>query len=150
PQLDAVNPIGSGDSLLAGLVDGWIDQLEPEALIRHATGCAVANAMTWDAGAIEPAEAARWADPGGSEPLAQGWWRAIPSGPRHPRGPPMRSPPEFRAVWAAGDPDVASSASTGGMIADTDRASNDPEHTVGRCLLEQDSPEVVTSPRNDA
>jgi tagatose 6-phosphate kinase len=61
PSIDAVNPIGSGDSLLAGIVDGWLNQLEPEALIRHAMGCAVANAMTWDAGAIETSEAARWA-----------------------------------------------------------------------------------------
>jgi 1-phosphofructokinase family hexose kinase len=72
PPIEAVNPIGSGDSLLAGLVDGWIDQLEPESLIRHALGCAVANAMTWDAGAIDPSEAARWADEVGIEPMARG------------------------------------------------------------------------------
>ena len=61
PAIEPVNPIGSGDSLLAGLVDGWLDQLEPEPLLKHAVGCAVANAMVWDAGAIEPAEVARWA-----------------------------------------------------------------------------------------
>ncbi len=61
PAVEAVNPIGSGDCLLAGLVDGWLGRLAPEDLIRHALGCAVANAMTWDAGAIDQAEAARWA-----------------------------------------------------------------------------------------
>ena len=36
PPIEAVNPIGSGDCLLAGLVDGWIKRMEPEALIGHA------------------------------------------------------------------------------------------------------------------
>jgi 1-phosphofructokinase family hexose kinase len=72
PQVEAVNPIGSGDSLLAGLVDGWITQLEPESLIRHALGCAVANAMTWDAGAIDTADADRWADEIEIQPIARG------------------------------------------------------------------------------
>jgi tagatose 6-phosphate kinase len=62
PQITPVNPIGSGDCLLAGLVDGWLSGLEPEALFRHAVACAVANAMVWDAGAIEPALVARWRD----------------------------------------------------------------------------------------
>jgi tagatose 6-phosphate kinase len=60
PPINPVNPIGSGDSLLAGLVDGWLSRLEPEALVRHAIGCAIANALVWDAGAVEPATAARW------------------------------------------------------------------------------------------
>ncbi len=33
--------------------------LEPEPLFRHAIACAVANALVWDAGAIDPAEVAR-------------------------------------------------------------------------------------------
>jgi tagatose 6-phosphate kinase len=72
PKVEAVNPIGSGDSLLAGLVDGWLNQLEPEPMIRHAMGCAVANAMTWDAGAIDPAEVARWAGQIEIEPIGRG------------------------------------------------------------------------------
>jgi tagatose 6-phosphate kinase len=60
PEITPVNPIGSGDSLLAGLADGWLNHLEPEALVRHAIGCAIANALVWDAGAIEPATVARW------------------------------------------------------------------------------------------
>ena len=62
PRVQAVNPIGSGDSLLAGLVDGWLKRLDPEPLIRHALACAVANALVWDAGAIDPAEVARWSE----------------------------------------------------------------------------------------
>ena len=69
PRIDAVNPIGSGDCLLAGLVDGWLSQLEPEPLFRHAIACAVANALVWDAGAIEPEEAARWGEAITVEPL---------------------------------------------------------------------------------
>jgi 1-phosphofructokinase family hexose kinase len=72
PTIDAVNPIGSGDALLAGAVDGWLGHQVPEAMIRHAMGCAVANAMTWDAGAIDPAGVARWADQIEIEPTARG------------------------------------------------------------------------------
>jgi tagatose 6-phosphate kinase len=53
PAIEVVNPIGSGDCLLAGLADGWLSGLETEALLRHAFGCAVANAAVWDAGAID-------------------------------------------------------------------------------------------------
>jgi 1-phosphofructokinase family hexose kinase len=53
PVIKAVNPIGSGDSLLAGVVDGWLAGMETEAIIRHAIGCAVANASVWDAGAVD-------------------------------------------------------------------------------------------------
>jgi 1-phosphofructokinase family hexose kinase len=59
PAIEPVNAIGSGDALLAGLVDGWLHELQPEALSRHAVACAVANALVWDAGAIDPAEVAR-------------------------------------------------------------------------------------------
>jgi tagatose 6-phosphate kinase len=62
PRITAVNPIGSGDCMLAGLVDGWLSRLEPEPLFRQAIGCAVANALVWDAGAIDPAEVMRWSD----------------------------------------------------------------------------------------
>lgn len=69
PGIQTVNAIGSGDSLLAGLVDGWLNRLEPEPLIRHALGCAVANAMVWDAGAIDPVAVARWRDEVEIEPM---------------------------------------------------------------------------------
>jgi fructose-1-phosphate kinase PfkB-like protein len=47
--------VGSGDSLLAGLVDGWLRQLDPPSLLRHAVACGVENALVWDAGGIDPA-----------------------------------------------------------------------------------------------
>ncbi len=62
PRITAVNPIGSGDCLLAGLVDGWLSGFEPEPLFSHAIACAVANALVWDAGAIERELVAQWGD----------------------------------------------------------------------------------------
>jgi 1-phosphofructokinase family hexose kinase len=72
PTIKAVNPIGSGDSLLAGLVDGWLNRLEPEPLLRHAIACAVANALVWDAGAIDLATVDRWREKIVIEPVALG------------------------------------------------------------------------------
>jgi fructose-1-phosphate kinase PfkB-like protein len=60
PRVDAVNPIGSGDSLLAGVVDAWLSGLPPEGLLRQGFACAVANALVWDAGAVDPDEVERW------------------------------------------------------------------------------------------
>jgi fructose-1-phosphate kinase PfkB-like protein len=59
PRILAVNPIGSGDCLLAGLVDAWLSGLSDEAVLRHGLACAVANALVWDAGAIDPQEVRR-------------------------------------------------------------------------------------------
>jgi 1-phosphofructokinase family hexose kinase len=59
PEIEVVNPIGSGDCLLAGLVDRRLAGAELEAMLRHAIACAVANALVWDAGAIDPEEVAR-------------------------------------------------------------------------------------------
>jgi 1-phosphofructokinase family hexose kinase len=60
PPIEALNPIGSGDSLLAGLVDGWLRGLEVEAMLQRAVACAVANALVWDAGAIESSVVDSW------------------------------------------------------------------------------------------
>lgn len=54
PEIEVVNPIGSGDSMLAGLVDARLKGLDPEATIRRAMACAAANASVWEAGAIAP------------------------------------------------------------------------------------------------
>lgn len=62
PGIRPVNPIGSGDSLLAGLVDAWLNRLEPEPLFQHAIACAIANALVWDAGAIDPQTVAQWSE----------------------------------------------------------------------------------------
>lgn len=59
PTIDVVNPIGSGDCLLAGLIDGWLAEKSIENTVRHGLACAVANALTWDAGSLDTEEVAR-------------------------------------------------------------------------------------------
>ena len=59
PTIDPVNPIGSGDCLLAGLVDAHLGGLDPGAMLRRGVASAVANALVWDAGAIDPEEVRR-------------------------------------------------------------------------------------------
>ena len=58
-RIEMVNPIGSGDCLLAGMVDAWLNELPPEGMIRQAFACAAANAMVWDAGGISEEEVER-------------------------------------------------------------------------------------------
>jgi 1-phosphofructokinase family hexose kinase len=72
PTIRAVNPIGSGDSLLAGLVDGWLSGLDTEPMIRQAMGCASANASVWDAGSVDPDLAKRLGEEVVLEPIGQG------------------------------------------------------------------------------
>jgi 1-phosphofructokinase family hexose kinase len=69
PSIKVVNPIGSGDSLLAGVVDAWLSEMDIEPMIRHALGCAAANASVWDAGAIVPEQARRYAEEVALEPI---------------------------------------------------------------------------------
>lgn len=59
PEIDAVNPVGSGDCMLAGLTDAWLAGREPEEMLRQGVACAAANARVWDAGALDPADVAR-------------------------------------------------------------------------------------------
>ena len=59
PTVVVVNPIGSGDCLLAGLADAFLSGLPPEGLIRHSFACAAANALVWDAGAVEMGDVGR-------------------------------------------------------------------------------------------
>jgi len=54
PPIAAVNPIGSGDCLMAGITDAWLSRLDPAQTLRHGIACALANALVWDAGAIDP------------------------------------------------------------------------------------------------
>jgi tagatose 6-phosphate kinase len=71
PSIKAVNPIGSGDSMLAGLVDAWLADISTEPMLRHALACGVANAMVWDAGAIDPEEVRRLQDTIVLEPIGR-------------------------------------------------------------------------------
>ena len=59
PKIEPINPIGSGDCLLAGLVDAHLAGLDAEATLRRGIASAVANALVWDAGAIDPEEVRR-------------------------------------------------------------------------------------------
>jgi tagatose 6-phosphate kinase len=59
PTVRLVNPIGSGDSLLAGLADALVSRLDTEEALRRGVACASANAAVWDAGAIEPDQVSR-------------------------------------------------------------------------------------------
>lgn len=54
PEIEPTNPVGSGDCLLAGLVDGLLRGDEIESTLRRAVACGTANATVWDAGALTP------------------------------------------------------------------------------------------------
>ncbi len=69
PPVAVVNPVGSGDCLLAGLADGRLRGLPPEGLLRHAFACAVANVVVWDAGALDPHEVGRQREAVAVEPV---------------------------------------------------------------------------------
>jgi fructose-1-phosphate kinase PfkB-like protein len=47
PEIDEVNPIGSGDAMTAGLIDGFSRDAEPEEAFRWAMACAVCNVQKW-------------------------------------------------------------------------------------------------------
>ena len=53
PPIEPVNPIGSGDSFLAGLCQAWLEKRSPADSLRFAVACATANALEWDAGAVD-------------------------------------------------------------------------------------------------
>lgn len=62
PVIEPVNPIGSGDCFLAGLTFASLQDATPEMQLKTAAAAAVANAMTWDAGAINTESLTHWLD----------------------------------------------------------------------------------------
>ncbi len=56
---------------LAGTVDAWLAGSDPERMLRHALGCALANVMVWDAGAIDLQEVRRQEEAVGVEALGR-------------------------------------------------------------------------------
>lgn len=54
PKVTVTNPVGSGDSFLAGMVDGSLRGLDFESRLKFASACGASNAMSWDAGRVEP------------------------------------------------------------------------------------------------
>ena len=53
PKINAVNPIGSGDSYAAGFAVGLLRKMDLVEACRLGTACAAANALTEDAGHVE-------------------------------------------------------------------------------------------------
>lgn len=53
PQVAAVNPVGSGDALVAGLVSAMAEQQPIGEMLRKGNTCGVLNAMNLETGAIQ-------------------------------------------------------------------------------------------------
>lgn len=56
PRIEEVNPVGSGDALVAGIAMGLIAKRPLEEIARTAIACGTANAMSWDIGHFTRAE----------------------------------------------------------------------------------------------
>lgn len=54
PKIAEVNPVGSGDSMVAGFCVGWLQARPLEQIARSAVACGAANAMVWEIAHIEP------------------------------------------------------------------------------------------------
>jgi 1-phosphofructokinase family hexose kinase len=61
PPVPAVNPIGSGDAMTAGLLDGWTRGWSVERCIRWGMAAAAANALSWSACQFELGSVSRLA-----------------------------------------------------------------------------------------
>lgn len=53
PKIKVVNPVGSGDSVVAGFADGLIQNLDPVNLIKHGLSMGVLNALEEKTGYID-------------------------------------------------------------------------------------------------
>lgn len=56
PRQVAQNPVGAGDALLAGLLNGWGRALPPAELLRRACAVAVSSVLSMDPGSFAPAD----------------------------------------------------------------------------------------------
>jgi tagatose 6-phosphate kinase len=59
PRIAAVNPIGSGDAVSAGMVAGLLDGLDEEGVVRFALACGSANALVSGPGIVRPSDVKR-------------------------------------------------------------------------------------------
>ena len=62
PKIDEVNPVGSGDALVAGLAVGLMEGMELERMCRLGVGAGTANATSWDIGHCSRDEIERYAE----------------------------------------------------------------------------------------
>jgi len=56
PTVEAVNPIGSGDSLAAGLLVAHLRGADVPEAVRYGTACAAANCLTPTSGVVRPGD----------------------------------------------------------------------------------------------
>jgi tagatose 6-phosphate kinase len=61
PRIEEVNPVGSGDALVAGFAVGLMEEMDIEGTCRLAVGAGTANATSWEIGRCSRAEMARYA-----------------------------------------------------------------------------------------
>ncbi|HEY3363743.1 MAG TPA: 1-phosphofructokinase [Symbiobacteriaceae bacterium] len=59
PQIEPVNTVGSGDSLVAGFAAGLMQGLGAEDVLRLAVACGTANALTNEVAVVRPADLER-------------------------------------------------------------------------------------------
>ncbi len=52
----AQNPVGAGDALMAGLLDGWRQGLPPAESLRRACAIAVSSVLSMDPGSFAPSD----------------------------------------------------------------------------------------------
>ena len=56
PRQVAQNPVGAGDALLAGLLNGWRLSLPPQEMLLRACATAVSSVLSLDPGSFSPAD----------------------------------------------------------------------------------------------
>jgi tagatose 6-phosphate kinase len=69
PDIQPISAIGSGDALAAGLAIGIKQQMDLPEAVKLGVACAVANALTPDAGHLDPAEVRRLQSQIAAEPI---------------------------------------------------------------------------------
>lgn len=62
PKIDEVNPVGSGDALVAGFAVGLMEEMDLEEMCRLGVGAGTANAKSWDIGHCSRNEIERYAE----------------------------------------------------------------------------------------
>ncbi|NJO55916.1 MAG: 1-phosphofructokinase family hexose kinase [Rhodospirillales bacterium] len=70
PEVAVNNPVGSGDSFLAGLIMAYRDGSSPEEALRFASACGTANTLNAEAGRIGAIEVTRLAAEVAVHPMA--------------------------------------------------------------------------------